>query len=242
MLFWPFTDKVNTLQTELKVQGLAAELEKKKLSHENQHLQAQVKKAQQEEVACQREVLQLRTQAQKTGELENQVMSEMQTASHNVKTAVEAALPSQAIWSCNTEGVRNLQTTCLNLSKQLDGYVAALGQRLEDRVHAVSKENGLLQKEKVACSQDRQELSNKLRAQEQHAAQERDALQLACSNEKTNIYAEKQKLVGEKESLRKELDGIKQKCLVFTGTDLKCITSVTRPPQREAQGKVPCAG
>ncbi|XP_015285249.1 PREDICTED: plasmalemma vesicle-associated protein-like [Gekko japonicus] len=206
-----YPDKVKALQTQLNAQTLLADLEKKNLAQENQRLQAQVKKVEQEEAACQRDVLQLRTQARKVGELESQVMSEMQTASQNVRAAVEKTLPSQSIWSCNTEEVRTLQSTCLNLSKQLDGYMAALGQRLEERVNAVVKENAALEKEKAACSQERQELRNKL-VQEQQAVQERDALQQACNTEKTTIYAEQQKLLSETESLRQDLDRIKQKC------------------------------
>ncbi|XP_060089101.1 LOW QUALITY PROTEIN: plasmalemma vesicle-associated protein [Heteronotia binoei] len=209
-----YPDKVSNLEVQLKNQALLAELEQKQLAQENQRLQAQAKKAEQEEVACQQKVLQLQTQVQKVGELESQVTSEMQSASQSMKDAVGRALPSQTFWSCNTEEVRSLHTTCLNLSKQLDGYVAALGQRLEERVNAVARENAVLQKEKAACSHERQELHARLTAQEQRATQERDALQLACSTEKTKIYIEQQKLFGEKETLRQEVDRIKQKCLV----------------------------
>ncbi|KAL8177902.1 UNVERIFIED_CONTAM: hypothetical protein K2H54_023271 [Gekko kuhli] len=205
-------EQVKALEAQLKAQTFLANLEKKTADQEKQRLQAQVKKAEQEEAACQRDVLQLQTQARKVGELERQVMSEMQAASQNVRAAVEKTLPSQSIWNCNTEEVRTLQSTCLNLSKQLDGYMAALGQRLEDRVNAVAKENAALGKEKAACSQERQELRNRLATQEQQAALERDALQLACSNEKTTIYDKQQKLFSEKESLQQEMDRIKQKC------------------------------
>ncbi|XP_077188018.1 plasmalemma vesicle-associated protein isoform X2 [Paroedura picta] len=207
-----FPDKVKSLEARLKAQALSADLEKKELELENQRLQAQVKKAEREDATCQRDVLQLRMQVRKVGELESQVMREMQTASQNVRVAVEKALPSQAIWNCNTEEVQNLKTTCQNLSKQLEGYVASLGRRLEESVNAMARENAALQKEKEACSQDRQELSNRLTVQEQQATEEKDKLQLACSKEKTRIYSEQQKLFGEKESLRQELDRMKQKC------------------------------
>nr|XP_056723574.1 plasmalemma vesicle-associated protein [Euleptes europaea] len=203
-----YPDKVKSLQEQLKAKSLQAELEKKSLEQENQRLQAQVKKAEQEEAACQREVLQVRTQVKKAGELEHQVMGEMQAANLHLKGMVETALPSQTIWSCNTEEVRNLQTTCNNLSKQLDGYMATLGHRLEDRVNTVAQDIALLKKEKEACAQGQQDLSSKLKAQEQQAAQERDL----CSTTKAKIYAEQQKLFDDKEALQQELDKIKQKC------------------------------
>ncbi|XP_054836166.1 plasmalemma vesicle-associated protein [Eublepharis macularius] len=207
-----YPDKVNALQAQLKAEALKADLEQKKLAQENERLKEEIKKVEQKETACRREVLQVRTQVQKVGELEAKVMGEMQAVRQNLKSALETALPGQPIWMCNTEEVRTLQTTCLNLSKQLDGYMAGLGQRLEDRINAVGKENALLQKEKSACSQDLLERDHKLTAQEQRSGQEKQALQAACNTQTSKMYAEQHKLISEKETLRLELERTKQKC------------------------------
>ncbi|XP_048354823.1 plasmalemma vesicle-associated protein isoform X2 [Sphaerodactylus townsendi] len=209
-----YPGKVSTLEAQLTVQTLHSELEKENLTKENQRLQALLKRAEKEEADCQLELLQIRTQVQKTGELEAQVMSEIQAASQNLKSTVERVLPSQYIWSCSTEEIQTLQTKCNSLSKYLEGTVTTLLQKLEGKVNDVAKENGGLQKEKAACSQDRQALSSKLTAQEQQATQDRDALQLACSKEKAVILVDQQKTLNEREALRRELDGIKQKCWV----------------------------
>uniref|UniRef100_A0ACB8F1B1 Uncharacterized protein n=1 Tax=Sphaerodactylus townsendi TaxID=933632 RepID=A0ACB8F1B1_9SAUR len=214
-----YPGKVSTLEAQLTVQTLHSELEKENLTKENQRLQALLKRAEKEEADCQLELLQIRTQVQKTGELEAQVMSEIQAASQNLKSTVERVLPSQYIWSCSTEEIQTLQTKCNSLSKYLEGTVTTLLQKLEGKVNDVAKENGGLQKEKAACSQDRQALSSKLTAQEQQATQDRDALQLACSKEKAVILVDQQKTLNEREALRRELDGIKQKCWVFIDTD-----------------------
>ncbi|XP_066492492.1 plasmalemma vesicle-associated protein [Tiliqua scincoides] len=209
--------KIQNLEEQLKTLTLKNQVDHDILSRDIKTLKESVATAEKEKDTCQLERIKAQGQEQKFRELENRVLDELRPLKVQLEATVNQALPSTTFSCYNQEPLHQLRQSCINLSNELNAQLGRLAAQVDQRVNAAAQENGLLQRDKAACSLDLQERDRRLRAQQQHAAHELEVHKTACDSETKKMYAERQRLIGEKESLQQQLEQVKQACKVIPG-------------------------
>lgn len=206
--------KIQNLEEQLKTMTMKQQLDQDISSRDIKALQERVTIAEKEKDTCQLERIKEQGQEQKFRELESRVLEELRPLKAHLNTAVNQIVPPSSFSCYDQDAVRQMRQSCTNLPNELNIQLGRFAGQIDQRVNSVAQENGLLQRDKAACSLDLQERDRRLRAQQQHAAHELEVHKSACDSETKKMYAERQKLVGEKESLQQQLEQVKQACKV----------------------------
>lgn len=204
--------KFEAMEEQLKILTLKYQLGQETSSRDIKALQQSLETAEKEKNTCQLNRIREKAQDQKFHELESKIMEELRPLQLQLEATVNRALPSSTISCFNQELIHQTRQTCLNLPNELNANLGRFAGQMDQRVSVVAQENGLLQREKEACSLDLQERDRRLRVQQQHAAHELEEHKATFESKTKKMDAERQKLVGEKESLQQQLEQVKQAC------------------------------
>ncbi|XP_034976633.1 plasmalemma vesicle-associated protein [Zootoca vivipara] len=224
--------RIDSLQEKLAALQLRSQLEQGALSGVKKNLQDQLDRTEKEKQACEIDRLGEQSRMQNYQTLTSQVISKLDPVRQDLRSSIEQVMAK--FTSCyQLSGARQ---DFNQLTETVRNQFDVLARQVEQKVSSVAEENGRLQSQKAACAQSVQEKERQAGDQKQQCEREKQLLRDAHDAETKKMYAERQHLVGEKETLQLQLQQSKSACLNLRGASSFPSSSFIRPGSPVSSG------
>ncbi|XP_032992820.1 plasmalemma vesicle-associated protein-like [Lacerta agilis] len=201
--------RIDSLQEKLAALELRSKLEQDALSGAKKNLEDLLDRTEKEKRTCEVDRLGEQSRMQTYQNLGSQVLSKLDPVPENLRSSFEQAMAQ--FTSCyQLSGTRQ---DFRQLTDTMRAQFDALARQVDQKVSSVAEENGRLQSQKATCAHSLQEKERQAGKQKQQCEREKQLLRDAQDAETKKMYAERQQLVGEKETLQLQLQQSKTACL-----------------------------